>query len=339
MSTGKQMTLWSGTTEAEKNKVFHKTKAGARARHRAQRQVVTLNQQLIVKMRRDLRPNAEIAKQLNLHHSTVANFLREYFGDKDPLDLHVIESYRNGEGAKAIARRLNISVSIPCRILKTNGIDPWKNYLNESSESYRRMGVTKLALRPCKNPDRPRMIAEDLYCFWVETGKIEDVALETGYSAASISGRFTTHIPGYKDASASRRQQSKEMEKQRKLRTSSIEFRFERQFSNHCVGLLHGYDVKVGMRFGLLETDLVIESKGFTVIIELKVTTKQKEIARALGQLIMQRKESKRPNVGLVLCVPDDVSIHDELEQLLVATDIQTCSASGLRTIVGHLLE
>ena len=339
MSTGKQLNLWAGMTEAQQNKIFHKTKAGKNFRIKIKQKCVTLNQALIVKMRKDLRPTIEIAKYLQLDANTVRNFLVNAFGDKDPLDLHVLESFNGGESAKAVGKRLNIKEQVICRILKKHGIDPWKNYLERESQSFRETGVPRLSKRACRNPDRPQMIAEDLYCFWLESGNIEDVSIETGYAAASISGRFTKHIPGYKETSILRRQQSKEMAMQRKLQTSSREFRFERQFSDHCVNLLQGYDVKVGLCFGLLETDLVIEANGKTVIIELKVTTKQKEIARAAGQLIMQKGECKRPNADLVLCVPDDVAIHDDLEHLLASTGIQACSASRLRQLLGRLLE
>lgn len=334
-----QLNIWSGLTESEKNKVLHRNKNGKNRRIRIKQKCLTLNQSLIVKMRKELRPTMEIANHLHLDANTIRNFLVKVFADQDPLDLHVIDSFNDGESAKAIGRRLNINKQVICAILKRHGIDPWKAYLDRESESFKKTGVPDLKKRAVINPDRPRMIAEDLYCFWLEMGSIEEVAFETGYSAASISGKFTKHISGYKESSIVRRQQSKEMKRQRQNQTSSSEFRFESQFSDHCVNLLQGYDVNVGLCFGLLETDLVIKKNGVVVIVELKVTSKRKEIARALGQLIIQRKESKKANVDLVLCVPDDVAINDDLEQILISTGIHPCSASGLRQLIDRLLQ
>lgn len=340
MSTGKQLSLWSGMTEAQKNKVVHKTKAGARARQRAQRQAVSLNQQLIIKMRRDLRPNAEIAKHLDLHVTTVANFLREYFGEKDPLDLHVIESYRNGEGAKAIARRLNISQSITCRILNSNGIDPWKNYLNESSESYRRIGVTKLSLRPCRNPDRPRMIAEDLYCFWLEMGSIEDVAIETGYSAASISGRFTKHIPGYMDASSLRRQQSVNNRKEKAQHHLSKKFNKEKLFQDACASVLVGYTIENNVRGrSTIEIDLLVhDGMGKHVLIECKVRSRKPDLCKALGQSIINKSTFTGVAIPMI-CLPDDVHFYDSFVEEALALGVYVCQLSSLKTCISKILK
>lgn len=339
MSTGKQLTLWAGMTEAQQNQIFHKTKVGVRARQRAQRQVVTLNQQLIIKMRRDLRPNAEIAKQLNLHHSTVANFLREYFGDKDPLDLHVIESYRSGEGAKAIARRLNISQSITCRILKSNGIDPWNNYLERDSESYRRIGVTKLALRPCKNQDRPRLIAEDLYCFWVEMGNIDQVALETGYNSGTISARFNSFIQGYKEQSILRRQQSRHNRKEKANRFLSKEFRSEKLFQDACVAVLDEYMIETNVHGkSSIEIDLLVhDGNGKHVLIECKIRSRKPDLCKALGQSAINR--STYDGVGIpMICLPDDVRTYDSFIEEALGLGVHVCHLKDLRSYMSKLL-
>ncbi len=333
-----QLSIWNGLTENQKAKALHKTRSGKGRQIRIKQKCVTLNQALIVKMRKDLRPTTEIAAHLNLDCNTIRNFLVKAFGDKDPLDLHVLDSYDAGESAKAIGKRLQINKQVICGILKKHGLDPWKNYLERESQSFRETGVPALRKRPVKNPDRPRMIAEDLYCFWLEMENIEEVSIETGYSAASISWKFISHIPGYKEASALRRKTSKVMQMQRRKQISSSQFRFEKQFSDHCVNILHEHKVQVGLCFGLLETDLVVEANGRTVIIELKVTTKLKEMARALGQLLMQKGEFNMADVGLVLCVPDDVDIHEDLKRLFVSSGVEICSSSDLREIVCGLL-
>ena len=341
MAGARQLTLWSsGKTEAEKRRILHQTNDGKNARQRAQRKTATMNQKIIVKMRKELRPNAEIAKHLNLHVTTVVNFLREYFGDKDPLDLHVIESYRNGEGAKAIARRLNISTSIPCRILKANGIDPWKNYLERESESYRRIGVTKLALRPCKNPDRSRMIAEDLYCFWLEIKNIEQVALETGYVAASISSRFTKHIPGYKETSFLRRQQSIDNHKEIKTCHLSNEFSSEKLFQDTCSSALNEYTIEENVRGrSSIEIDLLVhDGNGKHMLIECKIRSRKPDLCKALGQSIINK--STYNGVGIpIICLPDDVRIYDSFAEEAFELGVHVCRLSGLNPLVCKLLK
>lgn len=335
----RQLSIWSTLTESEKNKAHHKSRAGNRERIRAQRKVVTLNQQLIVKMRRDLRPNAEIANHLGIHVTTVVNFLRECFGDKDPLDLHVVDAYRNGETAKAIAKRLNISTSTICRILKSREIDPWNNYLNASSESVRRIGVPKASLRPGRNPDRPRMIAEDLYCFWIEVGNIEEVSIETGYSAASISGKFNSMIPGYKEQSLSRREESRINREEQQNRSLSVDFRTEKSFQDACAKRLDGFRVEMNVRGkSSIEIDLLVSNEnGNHVLIECKIRSRKPDLCKAIGQSLINRSTHGGMAIPMI-CLPDDVRVYDSFIDEANELGVCVCHMMNLRDTVCKLL-
>lgn len=339
MSTGKQLTLWAGMTEAQQNQIFHKSKAGKNRRIKIKQKCISLNQTLIVKMRKDLRPTVEIAKHLQLDANTVRNFLVKAFGDNDPLDLHVLDSFNGGESAKAIGRRLSIKADVICKILKKHGIDPWKAYLERESESFRLYGVPKLRGRPVKNPDRPRFIAEDLYCFWLEMKNIDQVAIETGYGASSISARFNSLIPGYKDQSVLRRQESRHNRKEQQNRALSEDFKTEKSFQDACAKILSGLRVETNVRGkSSIEIDLLVSNRnGKRVLIECKIRSRKPDLCKAIGQSLINRSTYEGVAIPMI-CLPDDLRIYDSFFDEAKGLGVYVCHLRQLRQEVDNIL-
>lgn len=334
MSTGKQLSLWSGMTEAQQNHVFHKTKVGKRNRIRVKQKCVTLNQALIVKMRKELRPSVEIAKHLQIDATTVRNFLVKAFGDKDPLDLHVLDSFNGGESAMAIGRRLSIKKYVICRILKKQGIDVWKAYLERESQSFRETGVTGLRKRSVRNPNRPRMIAEDLYCFWVEIGSIEEVAIETGWSPSHISRKLNEFIPKYKTDSESRRGESKDNEDCLRQHSLSSEYRTERDFVEACLGQLDGLSVTTNVRgSSSIEIDILVVGRYGDALIECKVRSRKPDLCKALGQAIINGATYERPSRSFI-CLPNDNRVYDSFGAEAEIAGVTLCRFNQLRECV-----
>ena len=175
--------------------------------------------------------------------------------------------------------------------------------------------------RIAKNPRNDAAFAMDIYCCYIKQGvSIRDAARSEGYKrGAYFVSLFMTHIPGYREGSIKRREESEYNKTMRNCKKKSKLFRFEKDLQETCCGIL---DTR-----GVFYKENDIEKTGFEVDIltdeycyELKVGTRKTTLYKAMGQLLTN---AQRSGLKPALVVPSDVTMHGDMEAMLIANGIE----------------
>ena len=184
----------------------------------------------------------------------------------------------------------------------------------------------------CKNPvpkqkklkRKPRndaAFAMDIYCCYIKQGvSIRDAARSEGYKrGAYFVSLFMEHIPGYREGSIKRREESEYNKTMRNCKKKSKLFRFEKDLQETCCGILDNR--------GVFYKENDIEKTGFEVDIltdeycyELKVGTRKTTLYKAMGQLLTN---AQRSGLKPALVIPSDVAMHGDMEAMLIANGIE----------------
>lgn len=331
------MPLWAampGPKKTGKQRYLkaRKSKVGESARMRQNKANLSANEQDAIRMMRELKRDDQIAKEIGSSHVAVRMLRSRVFGrDRDPYRLHVVESYRNGESAKAIGRRLLVETTCVSRILKSVGIDVGSLHKTKMNITARRREAASSARK-----DR----AEDLYCMLAEVGSsIESVALETGFHPAFISSTLNHYIPDYANESRARRDRSRAKIVNNKRREVSLTYRTENEFSDRIKNILKEYGPSMCVRRSdvcPLEIDVKLDLEWITVLIELKVTSKKKEIARAVGQLLIQ-ESAIGAKCEKIACFPSDVDIMEDMVGPVGNVGVLLCDETSVAGVVASI--
>lgn len=329
----KQMNLWDGLcrTGSQSKRKFFKTKVskvGLRAKTRENAKLVIGNRDEIIRMMKELKSDAQIAKVFGISRDSVRQFRSSYFGkENDPYNIHIVESFNKGESAKSIGRRLQIDTSQVTRRLSNNGISAPVEYRNKCQ--LRRRFTAK---------DINPVIAMDLWC-WIEEHSISirELSSHSGFGESFISKILNAYIPEYKSKSIERRMRSESIRKEKKKGLLSKIYKSEKSFVGDCKSKLDiGCDVEVSYRKLALEVDMVVQSGNSIIFIECKISSRKVDFARAVGQVLLQRELAQKNGMQpkLVCCFPDDVYLCEELMGSARRLGICVCTIESLCQIV-----
>jgi len=176
---------------------------------------------------------------------------------------------------------------------------------------------------PKRNIQKPRdneQFAKDLYCMYIKEGwSIRDAAREEGYkTGVGFIKMFMEYIPGYKEESQNRRDNSKWARSLESCNKKSKIFRYESELQKCCVQKLKQKGEKYWENersFTGFEIDITTQDCCY----ELKVTTPKKDIYRAMGQLEINAQKTK---LKPVLVVPSDTEISQDIKEILNSKNI-----------------
>jgi hypothetical protein len=145
----------------------------------------------------------------------------------------------------------------------------------------------------------------DAYCIFSEEkcSSLRDAGEIIGCAGSYLTHSFVKFIPGYYAKSKQRRSESKSNKAEALRKFKSRAFRFESEFSNYITeSCLSSLGVEVGVRNrSAMEIDLVVDER---FLVELKVTTRKVDLARALGQTMFNLKTFDGNAKAGIVCVP-----------------------------------
>jgi hypothetical protein len=175
--------------------------------------------------------------------------------------------------------------------------------------------------------------AKDLYCYYLDGMSLVDIARENGHNKSGFLSRlFNEFIQEYRDNSIKRREKAETHRMQVRARKWSKRFRFENEFQNYCSDILKSRNIKHKMN-DREQTGFEIDILTDQSIIELKVSTKQKDLFTAFGQISFNHAiTQKRP----YLLIPSDCIMKDDiramysLHNIKIITDIDLLSISSI---------
>lgn len=192
-----------------------------------------------------------------------------------------------------------------------------------------------------RKPIDREQFAKDAHCVFVDMGKphLDEVAQEVGYvSGQSVGVLLTAFVPKYKEDSKERRSKSKSSKCETKRKLKSKMFKYEKDFAKYISEtILTGIPNRLGVNdMSIMEIDcLAMDS----VLIEFKTTCRKVDIARAIGQCVINKISFKGVATKAIVCVPDDVRCKwSSIKDGCASHGVTLCKASELRAVVDALL-
>jgi len=276
----------------------------------------------VIELREQFKTTAEIQRAgLPFTAPQINSIIYRRFKDADPLHLYIIKMITDGLGGKEIGRRLNLRPSTITRIAKKYDISLWDNYLKKINKRY--------------NPVDKKARAEDLYCYFLHGLSIKKIAEQTGYNPTSVSTWLNRFIPEYKKFSEHKRATSRYKKIMHNRKLLSKKFKSEKAFANYCatevLGDVHHELSAKGESY--MEIDLLVYGVIETLI-ELKVSARKVDEARAIGQAIFTRSGYPRPCRSDVWFA-SDLTLTDYIKKVARENDIVICNEKELAGVVG----
>lgn len=172
--------------------------------------------------------------------------------------------------------------------------------------------------------------AKDLYCYYLDGWSLRGISRDNGYKASGwISTLFHEFIPSYRSESLKRREKSNFIKQQQKTKKWSKKFRNESDFTSFCSNILKSKSIQHQINDHKLtghEIDILTKRS----IIEIKVTTRKKNLFTAFGQIQINNIQLNR---NPFLLIPSDCEMHNDIRALFSLHDIKIISEKDLLII------
>ena len=290
---------------------------------RAENKISTLSDEdwKLIRMRENLKTNKDIMQNTYYKKGQIQGLFRKYFKGKDPLHEHFASLIRNGRTLKSVCREFKVSTGMVSKICQSRGVVP------PGSPSKRKY--------PKKNRDN-KSFAEDCYCFFKDGMSVRDLSREVGYKqSTTILSLLKKYVPAYREMSEKRMEDTYKKQNIKTWWKRSGLYRFEKDFEKDCVDLIKERYLVIDNppRFSFTP-DVVLFINDAVVFIEMKVSARKVDLAKALGQTLVysyqghERYKNKR--VFSLICVPDDLKYFDTFVLTAMGHNIITCKQSGL---------
>lgn len=298
----------------------------------------------IIRERKKLKTVGAISRNLDGWSSQrIAVFIKERFGDSDPLKLEAIRLANNGMSGAEICRVLHMASSTLRRLLENTGIS-FEATHKEKLETQK----SKKKARIKKEKERKDSLIDDVFCLWKSCGTVKQTALESGYTTQ------TNHIllshPEYKKISEDRLKLSKNRGMQYQSLSASAKYKKEKDFHADCLKVLcdmnivHGFDPKnTHTKNSYSNPDIIIRKNLIDyIIIELKISFRKKNQFTAMGQLLSScvddhGNRSEYDGAKKVVCIPDDIVYDPGISEVFKAVGITLCYYCDLKTTVENM--
>lgn len=277
----------------------------------------------------------KISTFMHINQQKLRWMRQEIFGENDPFYAFVHAEFLSGKTAKQIARESGASMQEIIRCLNRYGLRP-AEVLEEKRKAKKEAKIKR------KNKDMQAM-AEDLYCYYKEIGRVREVAYEAGIAESIVSGMLMT-IPEYEKKSIERRAESVYRRACMKANDMTAFFKDEKEFQSHIVRLLKQYNFKVREREKFLsfsEIDILVETDDSFFMIELKTYFRKKDMCTAFGQAALNLLSfpAKVKKIYSTICVPSDVlngGHIDEYKSLLSKVGVSLSTERNILNLLNY---
>lgn len=307
--------------DQQKLKTIHRTKS--RKRNERSKGKWTTEEYQVINMRKKLMTNNQIIRNCKFTAEQIRGLLQAYFKDQDPLNLEIIRLIKAGHSGKSIARDFKIKYRQVAGIAKKFKISLWDEY-------------KKKIKKPKRKTINKAELANDLYCLLKTGDRLEDIARENGYRAASFYNRILLeNCVDYAEKSKLKKLKQISNKRERESGRISKIFRFEKEMAQYLsIALSKDNIVEFNNRkICKAEIDLLIKKNGFMYLFELKIVSRKIDLATAFGQSIINRETYKSNCTGDVkvgICFARDLKIPIYFKRICKEFNIILCDEDSI---------